>query len=98
MHWDASYKEAGHLCQHHGQRIFMALITATNQLSDVRMQFHVVPDGHDQMLRSLEAYRATVRTYGHSWPICASRTCLRPTPRVVHGAALPAAAAAAASV
>jgi len=50
LHWDASYKEPKHLCQHHGNAIFRALFTATNQLGEIRMQFHVVTDGHDQVL------------------------------------------------
>jgi hypothetical protein len=30
LHWDASYKEAEHLCQYHGHKVFKAFITGTN--------------------------------------------------------------------
>jgi hypothetical protein len=49
LHWDASYKEAKHLGQYHGESIFRALITATNHVGEIHVQFHVVTDGHDQM-------------------------------------------------
>ena len=32
LHWDASYKEAKHLARYHGESIFKALITATNEV------------------------------------------------------------------
>ena len=33
LHWDASYKEAKHLGRYHGESIFKALITATNEVA-----------------------------------------------------------------
>ena len=60
LKWDASYKEAKHLEQHHGQGIFKALITGTNTLGEVRVQFHVVTDGHDQMIGQIQALLATL--------------------------------------
>jgi len=35
LHWDASYKEAKRLCQHHGKAHFRALITAVNELGTI---------------------------------------------------------------
>jgi hypothetical protein len=46
---DASYKVSKHLCQWHGKRQFHALITGTNELGEIRLMFHVVTDGHDQV-------------------------------------------------
>ena len=51
LHWDASYKEAKHLSQYHGHNIFKALITGTNERGEIRVRFHVVTDGHDQLKR-----------------------------------------------
>jgi hypothetical protein len=42
LHIDASYKEAKHLAQYHGNPMFKALITVTNQLGAIRLQFHTV--------------------------------------------------------
>ena len=64
LHWDASYKEAKHLGRYHGEQIFRALITATNELGEIRIQFHVVTDGHEQMVASIDAFLATQKGYG----------------------------------
>ena len=69
LKWDASYKEAKHLAQHHGQGIFKALITGTNTLGEVRVQFHVVTDGHDQMIGQIQALLATLEAYGQPPPL-----------------------------
>ncbi|KAJ1626295.1 hypothetical protein T492DRAFT_878692 [Pavlovales sp. CCMP2436] len=61
--WDASYKE---LCKHKGQQVYFALITDTNELGEVRVQFHVVTDGHDQMEAAIKAFLATMRAYGQT--------------------------------
>jgi hypothetical protein len=68
LHWDASYKEAKHLGQYHGESIFRALITATNHVGEIRVQFHVVTDGHDQMTNQIETLLETLRAYGHEMP------------------------------
>ena len=68
LHWDASYKEAKHLGQYHGESIFRALITATNHVGEIRVQFHVVTDGHDQMTSQIETLLETLRAYGHKMP------------------------------
>ena len=66
--WDASYKEAKHLARYRGEAVFKALITGTNEIGEIRVQFHVVTDGHDQMVRSLEEMRATMLMYGQIMP------------------------------
>jgi hypothetical protein len=64
LHWDASYKEAKHLCRYHGKSIFRALITATNKVGEVRIQFHVVTDGHNQMKTPIREFFKTMNAYG----------------------------------
>ena len=64
LHWDASYKEAKHLGRYHGESIFRALITATNEIGEIRIQFHVVTDGHDQMIGPIRAFLDTMNAYG----------------------------------
>ena len=59
LHWDASYKEAKHLARYHGHAVFRALITATNEVGEIRIQFHVVTDGHDQMTRAIANFIET---------------------------------------
>ena len=68
LHWDASYKEAKHLGQYHGESIIRALITATNHVGEIHVQFHVVTDGHDQMTNQIETLLETLRAYGHEMP------------------------------
>ena len=64
LKWDVSYKEAKHLCQYHGQGIFRGLVTGTNELGEIRVQFHVVSDSHEQMESQLRALTATLQAYG----------------------------------
>jgi hypothetical protein len=110
--WDASYKEAKHLGRYHGESVFKALITTTNevgvlsslplspsrplalspslslspahplarspsrpsslaiawQVGEIRVQFHVVTDGHDQMIAPINALLATMNAYGQEPP------------------------------
>ena len=68
LHWDASYKEAKHLGQYHGKSVFHALITGTNEIGEIQVQFHVVTDGHEQMVAPLEAMLHTMNAYGQSPP------------------------------
>jgi hypothetical protein len=68
LHWDASFKEAKHLCQIRGKPMFKALITATNQVGEVRMQFHVVTDGHDQFDRAIDDMLHTLNAFGQPGP------------------------------
>jgi hypothetical protein len=66
--WDASYKEAKRLAKHKGKQVYVALITATNELGEVRFQFHVVTDGHDQMKAAISAFLDTAKKYGQQEP------------------------------
>ena len=68
LHWDASYKEAKHLAQAHGTRIFKALITGTDEFGEIRVQFHVVTDGQDQFAGPIAYLLETLAAYGHELP------------------------------
>ena len=68
LHWDVSYKEAKHLCQYHGKPLFKGLLTATNEAGEVRLQFQIVTDGHDQMERALQAMVETLNTLNQPQP------------------------------
>lgn len=59
LHWDVSYKEAKHLCRYHGRPIFKGLVTAVNEIGEVRIQFHVYTDSHEQMKSALQAFKLT---------------------------------------
>ena len=59
LHWDVSYKEATHLCQYKGHPVYHGLVTTLNQFREVRIQFHVYSDGHDQMVTALKAFEKT---------------------------------------
>ena len=63
LHWDVSYKEAKHLCKLHGESLFKGLVTATNEYGDIRLQFHIVTDAHDQMDEPIKAFLATCHAY-----------------------------------
>ena len=41
------------LDRYHGHALFRAFITATNEVGEIRIQFHVVTDGHDQFDSSI---------------------------------------------
>ena len=68
FHIDASYKAPKHLFQYHGNDIFHALITATNQFREVRLQQLSVTDGHDQLTPAIRAMLDTMVQYGQSPP------------------------------
>jgi hypothetical protein len=59
LHWDVSYKEAKHLCQYKGKPVFKGLVTATNEHGEIRIQFHIVTDSHEQMSAAIAAFRQT---------------------------------------
>lgn len=69
LKWDASFKEAKHLAQHHGQAIFRSLITGTNGRGEIRIQFHVVTDGQDQFTSPIEELLKTLTAYGQEHPV-----------------------------
>jgi len=68
LRWDVSYKEAKKLCRYKGSAIFKGLVTACNELGEVRLQFHVVTDSHEQMMNALAAYRETIMLLGQEMP------------------------------
>ena len=47
--WDVSYKEAKHLSQYKGNPVFKGLVTVTNEIGEVRLQFHIFSESHDQI-------------------------------------------------
>lgn len=64
LHWDVSYKEAKHLYRVRGQPIFKGLVTAMNEFGEIRIQFHVYTDSHEQMQAALEAFMRTTEALG----------------------------------
>jgi len=68
LRWDVSYKEPKKLCRYKGSPIFKGLVTACNELGEMRLQFHVVTDSHDQMVNALAAYKDTVGHLGQEMP------------------------------
>ena len=66
LHWDVSYKEAKHLARYHGESIFKGLVTATNEVGEIRIQFHIVTDGFDQFTTPLEQFLVTMNAHGHN--------------------------------
>ena len=45
-------------------QVFKGLVTATNEHGEIRIQFYVVTDGHDQMESAIQAFLATTNAYG----------------------------------
>ena len=64
LHWDVLYKEAKHLYQYKGHPVYYGLVTALNEFGEVRIQFHVFSDGHDQMVTALKAFEKTRTEFG----------------------------------
>jgi hypothetical protein len=68
IYWDASYKIDKRMNQHNGEQVFKGLITGMNQIGEIRFQFHIHTDSHDQMVAALEAFKVTVRKLGMNGP------------------------------
>ena len=68
IYWDASYKIDKRMNQHNGEQIFKGLITGMNEIGEIRFQFHIHTDSHDQMVAALEAFKVTVRKLGMNGP------------------------------
>ena len=64
IRWDVSYKSAKMLCRLRGKPVFKATVTGTTLLGEVRIQFDIVTDGHDQMLNAITEFKRTVEAYG----------------------------------
>ncbi|KAL7491648.1 hypothetical protein ACHAWT_002097 [Skeletonema menzelii] len=57
--WDLSFKEAKNLAQYHGKPIFSGLVTALNGRGEIRVQYHVCTESHEQMISALQAFERT---------------------------------------
>ena len=68
LFWDASYKIDKRMNQYNGEQIFKGLITGMNQAGEIRIQFHIHTDSHDQFVAALEAFKATIRKMGLDGP------------------------------
>ena len=68
LHIDASYKEPNHLSQLNGANLFKALITATNEYGEIRVQLHAETDDHEQMRSAFEAFKTTISSFGQPSP------------------------------
>ncbi len=68
LFWDASYKIDKRMNQYNGEQIFKGLITGMNQAGEIRIQFHIHTDSHDQFVAALEAFKATIRKMGMDGP------------------------------
>ena len=64
LHFDVSYKEAKLLFRYGGKQLFKGLCTVTNELGEIRMQFHVFTDDHDQYTSAVQAFLRTTELYG----------------------------------
>ena len=54
------------MARYHGESVFKGLVTATNEVGEIRVQFHVVTDGFDQFDGPLDAFHSTLVAYGHA--------------------------------
>ena len=68
LNWDASYKTCKVLSRIEGNSLYKALITATNEFGEIRIQFMTVSDGHDQMVVPLREFKRTQNLYGLPLP------------------------------
>ena len=70
LKWDVSYKVTKHLSKFKGQPVFRGLLTAMNELGEVRMQFFLYSDSHDQMVTvlQLKAFNGTNASLGMPGP------------------------------
>jgi hypothetical protein len=68
LYWDISYKIDKRMNLYKGERIFKGLVTGMNELGEIRIQFHVFTDSHEQMLPALEAFKNTNDKLGMEGP------------------------------
>ena len=68
LKWDVSYKVTKHLSNYKGNPVFRGLLTAMNELGEVRMQFFLYSDSHDQMVTTLQAFNDTNASLGIPGP------------------------------
>jgi hypothetical protein len=65
---DCHFKEAKHLGKYHGLKLWAGLVTVTNEYDEIRSQFHVTSESHEQIRPPLEAMLATMTAYGQDLP------------------------------
>ena len=68
FHIDSSKKAPKKICQHNGKSVFGDLITATNGDGEVRLQFLVPTDAHDQLIGPMKAYLNSADALGQVQP------------------------------
>lgn len=68
IHIDCHYKEAKHLGRYHGHKLWEGLVTITNEFGEIRSQFHVTSDSHEQLRPPIEAMLDTMKQYGQDLP------------------------------
>ncbi|KAJ7170171.1 hypothetical protein C8R46DRAFT_1266577 [Mycena filopes] len=65
---DHSFKLAKHIAKVNGEQIFIALLTITNQLGEIRVCNLVATKSHSQFELSLNRMRESLLRYGHNQP------------------------------
>ena len=68
LSWDVSYKIDKRINQYNGEQIFKGLVTGMNRIGEIRFQFHIHSDSHDQMVAAIEAFKDTIQRLGMNWP------------------------------
>ena len=68
IHIDGSYKFTKRLYKDGGEKMFDGLITVKNDFKEIRSQFVVFGESHDQIRPPLQALRATMDSYGQAGP------------------------------
>ena len=68
LYFDVSYKEAKRLHQYKGTSIFKGLAKGTNFFDEVRLQFYIVTDLHNQMESAISVYKDLCASFGYTLP------------------------------
>ena len=62
-----SYKESKYLTHYNNISIFKYLVTSTNELDEIKMQFYVVTNSHNQIDSVIKAYKNICDIYSHHY-------------------------------
>ncbi|CAK5266047.1 unnamed protein product [Mycena citricolor] len=65
---DHSFKLAKHIARVNGEQIFIALLTVTNELGEIRVCNLVATKAHSQFELALNCMRESLERYGHDQP------------------------------
>ncbi|CAK5267877.1 unnamed protein product, partial [Mycena citricolor] len=65
---DHSFKLAKHIAKVNGEQIFIALLTVTNELGEIRVCNLVATKSHTQFELALDRMRESLKRYGHDQP------------------------------